>query len=365
MDRQTAISGERLLSLDAFRGLAIALMILVNDPGSWKHIYAPLKHAQWHGITPTDLVFPFFLFIVGISIVLSLSKGLASGESQADMHRKIFMRAMKIFVLGLLLGLMPNFDFDTMRVLGVLQRIAVVYLVCALLFMRQDPRLEIKIFIALLVGYWVAMTMVPVPDFGAGDLEPGRNLANWIDKEFLPGTLWRGTWDPEGLFSTLPAIASGISGMFVGRYLLLATARRKQFKTLFWSGLVAIVVGINLDILLPINKNLWTSSYVIFTSGCALVLLSLLIYLMDVKGVRRGFSFAIIFGSNAIFLYALSQVLMFTLDHGLGVRQIAFDGLLAFGFAPKVASLLWATSFTAFCFVPAYILYRKKIFIRL
>lgn len=356
---------ERLLSVDAFRGLTIALMILVNDPGSWGHVYSPLKHAEWHGITPTDLVFPFFLFIVGIAVVLSLSKVRASEGNKAAMRRKILVRSLKIFALGLLLGLLPLFDFTNIRWLGVLQRIAVVYFVCAMLFLQDDKRLEIRAFVALLVGYWLAMILVPVPEIGAASLEPASNLANWIDSEFLPGKLWRGTWDPEGLLSTLPAIASGISGIFVGRFLLSDWPRRKQFKWLFWAGLTAMFAGLVWDIFFPINKNIWTSSYVLYTSGCAATVLSLLIYMLDVKNIQKGFGFAIVFGSNAITIYALSYVLMFALDHGLGVRQMAFDGLLGLGLVPEFASLVWAIGFTAFCFIPALILYRNKIFIKL
>lgn len=361
----SSLSNERLLSLDAFRGLTIALMILVNDPGSWSHIYGPLKHAEWHGITPTDLVFPFFLFIVGVSITLSLSKEKLDSVDRVNIRRKIYMRAFKIFALGMLLGLMPYFEFTNIRWVGVLQRIAIVYFVCALLFMQQDKKLEIKIFFALLVGYWLAMIWVPVPGIGVGNLETGENLANWIDNAFLPGKLWRGTWDPEGILSTLPAIASGISGIFVGRLLLNDWSLRKQFKWLFYGGFIAVFAGFMWDGIFPINKNIWTSSYVLATSGAAALILSFLIYIMDIKKVSAPFKFAIIFGSNAIALYALSHVFMFGLDHGLGVRHEVFEGLLALGLVPKLASLIWALGFTAFCFIPALILYKKKIFIRL
>lgn len=356
---------KRLLSLDAFRGLTIALMILVNDPGSWSQIYGPLKHAEWHGITLADLVFPFFLFIVGISITLSLSKALLRGEDRSILARKIYIRTFKIFVLGLLLGLLPYFDFTNIRWMGVLQRIAIVYFVCAFIFLQQDKNLEIKIFVALLVGYWLAMIWVPVPGVGVGSLEAGKNLANWIDNAFLPGKLWRGTWDPEGLLGTLPAIASGISGLFVGRMLLNRWPQRKQFKWLFYGGCVAMFAGFMWDGIFPINKNIWSSSYVLFTSGAAALILSFLIYIMDIKRLHRPFNFAIIFGSNAIALYALSYVFMFALDHGLGARQVVFEGLLTLGLAPKFSSLIWAIGFTSICFIPALILYRKKIFIKL
>lgn len=361
---------ERLLSLDALRGLTIALMILVNDPGSWEHIYPPLRHAAWHGVTPTDLVFPFFLFIVGISIVLSRSSAPESHRVKAEIRRIIYIRAAKIFLLGMALGLLPYFEFGNLRWVGVLPRIAVVYLFCALLFMQGSKRLELSLFVMLLVGYWLAMTLVPVPDYGAGDLEPGRNLANWVDSRYLPGKLWRGSWDPEGLLSTLPALASGISGLLVGRFLISDMPRLNQISWLIVAGIIAVSAGLEWasparEMAFPLNKNIWSSSYVLYSSGWASIVFAVLIYLMDEKGLHRLFTFAIIFGSNAITLYALSQVMMFTLDHGLGLRQIAFESLLGLGLVPEFASLVWATGFTAFCFMPAYVLYKKKIFIRL
>ena len=345
-------------------------MILVNDPGSWSHIYRPLAHADWHGVTLADLVFPFFLFIVGVSITLSLSKAKARGDDRAALRRKILLRSAKIFALGLVLGLMPLFDLSDIRLLGVLQRIALVYLVCALLFLYGNRWLEMIAFIFLLVGYWHAMLLVSVPGYGAGDLLPAHNFANWVDSQFLPGKLWRGTWDPEGLFSTLPAIASGISGLMIGRLLLSDRLLISKISWLAFAGIAMLSVALEWssapwDMAFPLNKQLWTSSYVLYTSGWACILLAGLVLLIDMKGVRKPFGFAIIFGSNAITLYALSQVLMFTLDHGLGVQEASFQALLGLGLLPKDASLVWATGFTAFCFVPALILYRRKIFIKL
>lgn len=361
----TTAENQRLLSLDAFRGLTIALMILVNNPGSWGAVYGPFKHATWHGATLTDLVFPFFLFIVGISIVISLSKVLTTGGDSSAIRRKIFIRALKIFALGVLLGLLPYFDFSTIRWPGVLQRIAVVYLVCALLFMQQDRKLETIAAFVLLMGYWFAMVFIEVPGLGAGNLEPGFNLANWIDSEYLPGRMWRGTWDPEGLLSTLPAIASGISGMLVGRYLIGDAPRREQVKWLFWAGSSAILTGALWGLFFPLNKSLWTSSYVVYTSGWAIVTLALLIYFMDIKRVIKPFNGLIVFGSNSITIYALSTVLMFALTHGFGIKPAVFGWLVELGVAAKSASLIWAIFFTALCFIPAFILHTKKIFIKL
>jgi predicted acyltransferase len=194
-------------------------MIVVNDPGSWEHIYWPLRHADWHGITITDFVFPFFLFIVGVSIVLSTHKQIAAGADKKKMRKKIWIRSIKIFALGLLLNLFPEFNFAELRIPGVLQRIAIVYLASALIFLSTDWKAQLKIAAALLVGYWLAMMLIPVPGLGAGVLEPGQNLAAWIDSMLMPGKMWQGTWDPEGILSTLPAIATGISGMLAGQLL--------------------------------------------------------------------------------------------------------------------------------------------------
>ena len=208
---------DRLISLDALRGFTIALMIIVNDPGSWDNTYGPLLHAEWNGITLTDFVFPFFIFIVGVSIVLSQkNKGTSSSSS------KIFIRSLKIFSLGVFLGVIGGFfsylvgmgeliSLSDIRIPGVLQRIALVYLVCALLYNKTNWMQQLFIMIGIVVVYYVLMLYVPVPGVGTGFLEPGKNLAAYIDNLLIPGTMWQGTWDPEGILSTLPAIASGIS----------------------------------------------------------------------------------------------------------------------------------------------------------
>ena len=211
---------KRLLSLDFFRGITIAAMIIVNDPGSWSHVYAPLRHAEWNGATPTDLVFPFFLFIVGVSISLSLSKRKNGG---LNLYTKIFKRSVIIFLLGIFLALFPKFDFENLRVVGVLQRIAIVYFICALIFLNASFKSQLKIGIGLLVFYWVTMMFVPFNGSLAGVLEPGNNLAAWIDSFIVPGRMYQGSWDPEGFYSTIPAIASGISGMLCGTIILNKT----------------------------------------------------------------------------------------------------------------------------------------------
>ena len=195
----------RLISLDFFRGLTIAAMIVVNDPGSWSYVYPPLRHAEWHGVTPTDLVFPFFLFIVGVSIVLALSKRKSTNKSICF---KIFKRSCILFSIGLALALFPNFDFENLRVAGVLQRIALVYLFCSIIYLKSSNLIQVWLGIICLIVYWIFMTFVPFGDSIAGTLEPGNNFAAWIDQYITPGRMYQKTWDPEGLFSTIPAIAS-------------------------------------------------------------------------------------------------------------------------------------------------------------
>lgn len=217
-------SPARLLSLDVFRGLTVAAMILVNNPGSWSHIYAPLRHAEWHGCTPTDLIFPFFLFIVGVSISFALD----SKKNQVK-HSKLiltaFKRAVILFGLGLFLSLYPTVftdpveAFKTVRIPGVLQRIAIVFFISAIIFIKTTPKTQLRIMISLLIGYWLIMVSIPVPGVGYANLEKETNLGAWLDRTLLTEAhLWRSarTWDPEGLLSTLPAIATGLFGVLVG-----------------------------------------------------------------------------------------------------------------------------------------------------
>ncbi|MGB1405233.1 MAG: acyltransferase family protein, partial [Flavobacteriaceae bacterium] len=222
------MENKRLLSLDLLRGLTIILMIIVNDPGSWEQVYSPLLHAEWNGITPTDYVFPTFLFIVGVSIVLSMKKQKELGKDRGALTKKLLWRAFKIYAVGIFLWLWPSFNFEGIRWVGVLPRIAFVYLACALLFLYTSRKTQALMGIGILVGYWVLMAYIPVPGIGAPDLMvPEKNWAHYLDSLLLPGRMWQGTWDPEGFLSTFPAIASGIIGMWAG-YLLL---QKEDLKT--------------------------------------------------------------------------------------------------------------------------------------
>ncbi|MEN7548178.1 heparan-alpha-glucosaminide N-acetyltransferase domain-containing protein [Rapidithrix thailandica] len=360
---------QRLVSLDAFRGFTIAAMIIVNDPGSWSHVYAPLLHAEWHGITPTDLVFPFFLFIVGVSIVLAYTKRMEKAYSTKDLVQKVLIRALKIFVLGLFLNLYPKFNFEEIRIPGVLQRISIVFICCALLFLFSGWKQWLKACLALLVLYCLAMMLIPVPGLGAGVLEPGKNLAAWVDSLLIPGRLWQGTWDPEGLLSTFPAIATGITGMLAGRIIVSSQEQHQKVVWLFVWGFALFVLGGIWNWFFPINKNLWTSSYVLYTSGLAFLCLAASIFIVDIKGYKKWTRIGVIFGANAITAYVLAGILGFLFvfelnEAGDSLQTLYFNGLVNAGMAPKLVSLIWAVLYTALCFVPVYILYKKKIFIK-
>ena len=367
---------DRLISLDALRGFTIALMIIVNDPGSWDNTFGPLLHAKWNGITLTDVVFPFFIFIVGVSIVLSQKN---KGTSSSSL--KIFVRSIKIFTLGIFLSVIGGFlsyivgsgeliSLSDVRIPGVLQRIALVYLACAILYNKTNWMQQFFILIGIVVVYYVLMLYVPVPGVGAGFLEPGKNLAAYIDSLLIPGTLWQGTWDPEGLLSTLPAIATGISGMLAGHLIISSISLEKKVIWMFCIGVFCLLDSFAWELLFPINKNLWTSTYVMYTSGWAYLLFACLMWYADVLNYRMGIKFGIIFGSNSIAIYALSQILVWffydaTILGDSSINDIIYGGMVNIGIYAKTASLIWAILYMLMCYVPAYYLYKKKIFIKL
>ena len=364
----TTTSG-RLISLDVFRGLTIAAMILVNYPGSWGHVYAPLLHKPWHGITPTDLIFPFFLYIVGVSIALAYAKRLAQGAPKREMVRKILFRGLKIFAVGIFLNLWPEFQFAELRVAGVLQRIALVFVASALLYIYTSWRTQAILGGLILLAYWAAMMLIPTPGYGQPMLEPGINLAAWIDSFLLPGRMWQDTWDPEGLLSTLPAIASGITGMLTGKILLSNDSAEKKALWMFLTGFLAFIAGYAWSWVFPLNKPLWTSSYVLLTSGLASMFLASSYFLIDLKKKTCCTQPWLILGSNAIAVYVLAGLLSwFFRGIRIGEGGLVYHGfhwLTGMGLAPKLASLFLAILYLGILFIPAIILYRKKIFIKL
>lgn len=362
-------SSQRLISLDALRGFTIAAMITVNFPGLEQFVYPPLRHTAWNGLTFTDLIAPIFLFVIGVSIALAYSRRLVEKAPKAGLHRKIIVRALKIFAVGMFLNLLPNFDFTDARWTGTLHRIAFVFLFCGLLFLHTNWRQQAWIGASILVLYWLAMTLIPTPGVGGVMLEPGVNLAAWVDQQWLPGQMWQGNWDPEGILSTFPATVTGITGMLAGRLLLSNHAPNEKVNYLMTAGLFSAVLGYFWSLAFPLNEGLWTSSFVLLTSGFAALLLGVLYFIVDILGRKHGTGVGVIFGANAITVYVLADIfaLFFygLLYDGQPLNELTVNAMIAAGFAPKLASMLYALAFTAVNFIPAYILYKKKVFIKL
>ena len=356
---------KRLQSLDFFRGITIASMIIVNDPGSWSHVYAPLLHAEWNGATPTDLVFPFFLFIVGASISLSLSKK----KDSSNIYIKIIKRTILIFLLGIFLSLFPKFDFENLRIVGVLQRIAIVYLVCAIMYLKTSHSTQLKAGIGILITYWITMAFIPFNGNLAGTLDPGNNFAAWIDSFIVPGRLYQETWDPEGFYSTLPAIVTGISGMLSGRIILdQSNSLKDKIIKLFNWGAIILVIGSFWDYIFPINKHIWTSSYVLYSSGLAMIVLAISIWIIDEKKYTKNIKFGLVFGTNAITAYVLHGIVwrlfQFPIINGLGFQKFWMDTGTSIGLPAKFVSLDWAIFYTLVIYLLIYQLYKRKVFIK-
>ena len=297
----------RLISLDAFRGATIAAMLLVNNPGSSSDVYAPLRHAAWHGWTPTDLIFPFFLWIVGVAITFAFAQRVAAGADHRQLMAHVWRRAAIIFTLGLLLNAFPfgifsadHFSFASLRLPGVLQRIAICYLAVSAIFLHSTWRVQIAWVGGLLVGYWVLLLVVPVPGYGAGQLTAQGSLPWWIDSHLLAGHTWSGApvpgFDPEGLLSTLPAIATTLLGVLAGQILRAGTADSVKVLRLGGCGVTLLMSGLGLIPWLPINKNLWTSSFVLFTAGAAAMICAGFYWLIEVRRYRRWAAPLIIYG---------------------------------------------------------------------
>ena len=396
---QSSGTSPRLVSLDALRGYTIALMVIVNDPGSWSHVYPPLLHAQWHGVTLTDLVFPFFLFIVGVSIALAYTKRLDAGSGKQDLYPKIVSRAVKIMLLGWFLWLWPSFNFAGMRYVGVLPRIAIVFLVCALIFLNTNWKQQVWIASLVLIGYWLLMALVPVPidevirnalatgqvsysegtlhigpirqvanGFIAPNYEPGVNVAAWLDRLLVPGDFWQKTWDPEGLMSTFPAIVTGMIGMLIGKLILSIEEAHRKLTWIFFIGFSLYLLGGVWGWVMPLNKNLWTSSYTLWTAGMCTMGLAASILVVDVLGYTRGTKLGRVYGANAITSYVLAGMLTVVFYSGMlgekPLNELWMEGAMSAGIPPQLASLLYAIMYMLVIYIPAYILYRKKIFLK-
>ena len=369
---KTETASGRLLSLDVFRGLTVAGMILVNNPGTWAAVYDPLEHAAWHGWTPTDLIFPFFLFIVGVSAALALGRRAAAGAKR-DLYLKIVKRSLVIFALGLVLAGFPFYDLSTLRIPGVLQRIAVCYLFASFIFLLAGRRAQVFITSALLVGYCLLMKYVPAPGFAAGDLSVEGNLAAYVDRALLAGHTWKPLYDPEGVLSTIPAVATTLCGVLTGDLLRSKREPLEKVAVMFVAGVVAVVAGWAWHHWFPINKALWTSSYVLLTAGMALQLLAACYWLVDLKNCRRWSKPFVIFGTNALAVFFLSGILARTLGlikfaradgSKVSLQKSIYENLFASWASPVNASLAYAVCFVLLWLGLMTVLYRRRIFIK-
>lgn len=358
----------RILSVDIFRGLTIVLMILVNTPGTWTSVYAPFLHAKWHGYTPTDLVFPFFLFIVGTSIVFAYK----NKPTNTATYKKITIRTLKLIGLGLFLGAFTiSFpfikDFAEIRFPGVLQRIGVVFFFAAILFINCNWKTLAGISAVLLVGYWLLMVYVPVNGIESTLERAPNNLANYLDVQVFGTHNYKPDYDPEGLLSTIPAIVSSLLGIFTG--LILVSKQAKKATILVGLGGAMLIVGSLWDIIFPINKALWTSSFVLVTAGWANLFLALVYYLTDIRGIKFGSVFRYA-GANAITVYFLSSFVTkifysIKVNEETSLHNWLYESIYVHEFiSAQLSSLLYGLSVIAFYLLLAYVMYKKKIFIK-
>ena len=371
----------RLVSLDFFRGITIMAMILVNHPGDEEAAYWPLQHAQWNGWTPTDLIFPFFLFIVGVAMMFSFSSRLQRGDSRQHLMIHVARRAVILFAMGLFLNGFPNhFHAGSIRVYGVLQRIAICYLVAAAFALWTGIRGRIAVICFCLVGYWLLMRYVPVPGFGIPTrdiplLDPDRNLVAWLDRKLLMGHLYEKTRDPEGVISTLPAIATVLLGVLTGEWLRAKYSPHRKAMWMLAAGVIGLSAGEFFNNWFPINKKLWTSSFVLFTAGFALVLLAFCYWVLDIKQWRGAWTKPVlIFGMNAIAAYGFAELIAHAVDRlsvtlhdgrTLPWQQAIYEKAFMNLASPANASLLYAIAFVLMCLAAMWVLYRNKIFLKI
>ena len=368
-------AGRRLVSVDALRGLTVAAMVLVNNPGSWSAVYWPLRHAEWDGFTPTDMIFPFFLFIVGVSIPLALEPRLEQGGG--GLAGRVVRRSLVIFVLGLLLHALPFFHLGTLRIPGVLQRIAVCYLLAALLFVLTGGgkgwRVHALVAGGLLVGYWLLMTRVAAPGRMVGDLSPAGNLAGYVDRLVLgPRHIWQvaKTYDPEGILSTLPATATTLLGVLAGHWVRRVGPASRVVSGLAVGGAVAAVLGWLWGFSFPVNKSLWTSSYALMMSGLAAVALAACHWVIEVRGARRWTGPFVLFGLTALPLFFLSSAMARLLilirvgpDH-TRLHAWLFTHLFAPWVEPVNASLAYAVAYLLLWWALMWALQRSGVRLR-
>jgi predicted acyltransferase len=362
----------RLTSLDVFRGLTIAGMILVNNQGAGGKTYPPLGHARWDGWTPTDLVFPFFLLIVGVAIPFSMGKRREGGSDWFGLLFRIVRRSLVIFGIGLALNGFPSYHWDTIRIPGVLQRIAVCYLLASLIDLIAGVRVKAGLVVVLLVGYWLAMTLIPAPGFARGDLTREGNLAAHVDRMLLPGHLYKADYDPEGILSTIPALATTLIGVLAGHLLRSDRSSFEKDAGLFVAGWFGVILGWIWSATFPINKALWTSSFTLLTAGLGLQLLAVCYWLIDIRGYKAWSRPFAIFGMNAIAAYVIAALLsrligMVTWNDALGPRNLKgflVDSVLKPWLSPSNVSLVYGLLFVAACYLPVYFMHRNRIYLK-
>ena len=374
----------RLSSLDVFRGITIAAMILANMAGVADDVYRPLSHSEWHGCTPTDLIFPCFLFIVGVAMTFSLSKYTAENKPTKAVYLRILRRTAILFILGLVLNGFWNqgvwtFDLSSIRLMGVLQRIALTYLFASLIVLKLPRKSQWLVAGGLLIAYWLTMMYIPVPDYGAGVLTREGNFGAFIDRLIIPKAhLYKGDGfnfmgDPEGLFSTIPAIVSVLAGYFTGEWIKdkkQATSQTSMDLVLF--GLCCLVIAIIWDVSFPINKKIWTSSYVLFTSGWALMLLAACYELIEVRLIKRWSKPFEIMGLNAIALFVASVFLikiiaktqLGTGETAVSIYNWIYHNIFASWSGNFNGSFLFALVTLLFWYGVAVLMYQKRWFIK-
>lgn len=360
----------RLLSLDVFRGATMAVMVLVNNgggPGS----YSQLEHSQWNGWTLTDCVFPSFLWIVGVAIALSLSKRLKAGVPRSTIAIQTLRRAAILYCLGLFIYLYPSFQFGTMRVLGVLQRIAICYLFASLIYLTTSLRGQILWIVGLLASYWVMMKLVPVPGFGAGHLDVQGNFAHYIDQLVLGRHNYADTktWDPEGIVSTLPAIATALFGVLAGQLLQWRRELAARTSWMFVIGGLLFISAEMFNYWMPINKKLWSVSFCLLMAGLDFMVYGATLWIIDGEGHRRFTKPFSIIGMNAIVIYMVSELVAGTLEAvsvgGGSLQEFAFHNAYSGWLSPANASLVYALSYVLLMYAVAYFMYRKGWFVKI
>jgi predicted acyltransferase len=376
-----ANSSGRLMCLDIFRGLAVAGMILVDNPGSDEKVYRPIAHAEWNGWTPADFIFPSFLFLVGVSMVFSFAKRREKGDSRRQILLHVFVRSLLLIAIGLLVNASPfiGVDYHALRFEGVTQRIALCYFAAAILELWSDRGGQIIAIAACLFGYWALLRFVPVPGLGVPGrdipfMDPNQNLAAWLDRKLFMGHLFDGTRDPEGILSTVPAIATTLFGVLTGHWLRSRKPPATKAITMLFAGILGLVAGEVWNIWFPINKNLWTSSFAVFTGGFALVFLAMVYWLLEIKRWRGAWTVPIlVFGMNAIAGFVADSLVYgpgytFTVKQSDGVALSWHDAaqarLVSLGASPPNASLIYSLGAVIFCWLLLWLPWRKRIFLK-